>query len=149
MPQAPPRPGPVPQRHQGRGPGARPGMRARAIQAARAARVAVEVVDGRAEDLSFPDAAFDTVVASLVLCTVPDPAGALAEARSPGCELGALPWLLGGREGGAAPRPGCAVGLNRLDAWETARRRERGGTEIVPDLINPQTDAVPLVGCRR
>jgi SAM-dependent methyltransferase len=58
-----------------------PGMRARAAQAAQAARVAVEVVDGTAEDLPFPDAAFDTVVASLVLCTVPDPARALAEAR--------------------------------------------------------------------
>jgi len=58
-----------------------PGMRARAHQVARTARVAVEVVDGRAEDLPFPDAAFDTVVASLVLCTVPDPAGVLAEAR--------------------------------------------------------------------
>jgi hypothetical protein len=43
--------------------------------------------------------------------------------RSPGCELGALPWLLAGRQGGAAPRPGCAVGLDRLDAWEAARRR--------------------------
>jgi hypothetical protein len=43
--------------------------------------------------------------------------------RSPGCELGALPWLLGGREGEAAPRRGCAVGLDRLDAWEASRRR--------------------------
>ena len=43
--------------------------------------------------------------------------------RSPGCELGALPWLLGGRQGSAAPRLGCAVGLDRLDAWEAARRR--------------------------
>jgi SAM-dependent methyltransferase len=58
-----------------------PGMRARAIQAARAAPVAVDIVDGTAEDLPFPDASFDTVVASLVLCTVPDLAGALAEAR--------------------------------------------------------------------
>jgi SAM-dependent methyltransferase len=58
-----------------------PGMRARATQAARVARVAVEVVDGRAEALPFPDAAFDTVVASLVLCTVPDLTGALTEAR--------------------------------------------------------------------
>jgi hypothetical protein len=43
--------------------------------------------------------------------------------RSPGCELGALPWLLGGRKGEAAPRRGCAVGLDRLDAWEASRRR--------------------------
>jgi hypothetical protein len=43
--------------------------------------------------------------------------------RSPGCELGALPWLLGGRHSWAAPRSGCAVGLDRLDAWEAARKR--------------------------
>ena len=58
-----------------------PGMRARAEQAAQAAQVAVEIVDGTAEHLPFPDAAFDTVVASLVLCTVPDLAQTLAEAR--------------------------------------------------------------------
>jgi SAM-dependent methyltransferase len=58
-----------------------PGMRARAHQAARTAQVAVEVVDGTAEALPFPEAAFDTVVASLVLCTVPDLAQTLAEAR--------------------------------------------------------------------
>ena len=44
-----------------------PGMRARAHQAARTAQVAVEVVDGTAEALPFPEAAFDTVVASLGL----------------------------------------------------------------------------------
>jgi len=58
-----------------------PGMRARATQAALAAQVAVEIVDGTAEHLPFPDAAFDTVVASLVLCTVPDLAQTLTEAR--------------------------------------------------------------------
>jgi SAM-dependent methyltransferase len=58
-----------------------PGMRTRANRAAQAARVAVEVVDGRAEALPVPDAAFDTVVASLVLWTVPDLAQTLAEAR--------------------------------------------------------------------
>jgi hypothetical protein len=46
--------------------------------------------------------------------------------RNPGCELGALPWLLGGRAREAAPRPGCTVGLDRLDAWEAVRRRRRG-----------------------
>ena len=58
-----------------------PGMRARATQAALAALMAVEVVDGRAQALPYPDASFDTVVAGLVLCTVPDSARALAEAR--------------------------------------------------------------------
>jgi SAM-dependent methyltransferase len=58
-----------------------PGMRARANHAAQAAHVPVEVIDGTAEHPPFPDAAFDTVVASLVLCTVPDLAQTLAEAR--------------------------------------------------------------------
>ncbi len=58
-----------------------PGMRTRANHAAQAAQVAVEVIDGTAEHLPFSDAAFDTVVASLVLCTVSDLAQTLAEAR--------------------------------------------------------------------
>jgi hypothetical protein len=47
--------------------------------------------------------------------------------RSPGCELGAIPWLMARRRGElyASPRPGCAVGLDRLDRWEAIwRRRE-------------------------
>jgi ubiquinone/menaquinone biosynthesis C-methylase UbiE len=39
------------------------------------------IVSARAEALPFPDASFDTVVSTLVLCTVEDPAAALAEAR--------------------------------------------------------------------
>jgi SAM-dependent methyltransferase len=56
-------------------------MRARAQRAAARAAVPIEVVEGDAMALPFPDASFDTVVFSLVLCTVPDPARALAEAR--------------------------------------------------------------------
>lgn len=58
-----------------------PAMRARAREAARRARVPVEVVEGDAMALPFPDGSFDTVVSSLVLCTVPDPARALTEVR--------------------------------------------------------------------
>jgi hypothetical protein len=45
--------------------------------------------------------------------------------RSPGCELGAIPWLIARRQGraGAVPRFGCAVGLDRLDRWEASRTR--------------------------
>jgi ubiquinone/menaquinone biosynthesis C-methylase UbiE len=45
---------------------------------ARASRPA-EVVEAPAERLPFPDDRFDTVVCTLVLCTVPDPPAALAE----------------------------------------------------------------------
>jgi ubiquinone/menaquinone biosynthesis C-methylase UbiE len=38
-----------------------------------------EVIEAPAEKLPFADDRFDTVVATLVLCTVPDPAGALHE----------------------------------------------------------------------
>ncbi len=41
--------------------------------------VAATVVDGDVHDLPFPDASFDTVTASLVFCSVDDPARALAE----------------------------------------------------------------------
>ncbi len=58
-----------------------PDMRARAQRAAAGMAVPIEVIEGDAMALPFPDASFDTVVSSLVLCTVPDPARALAEAR--------------------------------------------------------------------
>ena len=38
-----------------------------------------EVVDAVGERLPFPDASFDTVVATLVFCTIPEPEAALAE----------------------------------------------------------------------
>jgi SAM-dependent methyltransferase len=44
------------------------------------AGVDVEIVGAGAERLPFEDSSFDTAVFTLVLCTVPDPAAALAEA---------------------------------------------------------------------
>ena len=58
-----------------------PNMAARARQRARRADVPVQVTRGAAESLPFPDDVFDTVVACLVLCTVIDPARAVAEMR--------------------------------------------------------------------
>jgi ubiquinone/menaquinone biosynthesis C-methylase UbiE len=58
-----------------------PAMRARAFGAGLETQVPVEVVEGDSMALPFPDASFDTVVFSLVLCTVPDMGRALAEAR--------------------------------------------------------------------
>ncbi|MBW6440061.1 methyltransferase domain-containing protein [Actinoplanes hulinensis] len=41
----------------------------------------VDLHEGDAERLPFADGSFDTVVCALALCTVPDPAAAIAEAR--------------------------------------------------------------------
>ena len=58
-----------------------PYMLKRAQKRAAGARLPVEVQQYAAERLPFPDASFDTLVATLVLCTVDDPARALAEMR--------------------------------------------------------------------
>jgi ubiquinone/menaquinone biosynthesis C-methylase UbiE len=55
-------------------------MRRRLEQRLADAPVPPEVVEAPAEDLPFPDASFDTVVSTLVLCSVRDPARAAAEA---------------------------------------------------------------------
>ncbi len=54
-------------------------LRELARDAAGRAPVTVDVVDGVAEALPFPDASFDSAVASLVLCSVEDPGRAAAE----------------------------------------------------------------------
>ena len=57
------------------------GMLGAARPKAAAAPVGVALVAASAEALPFPDASFDTVVATLVFCTIPDPERALAEVR--------------------------------------------------------------------
>jgi ubiquinone/menaquinone biosynthesis C-methylase UbiE len=74
-----------------------PHLRAAAETEARRAPVPVEVVDGWADDLPAGDATFDAAVTSLVLCSVPDQARALAEVRRvlrPGGELRFLEHVL-------------------------------------------------------
>src|SRR4051794_7422805 len=58
-----------------------PYLHALATQAARGAAVPVRVVDATAEALPLDDGSCDAAVASLVLCSVADPAVALAELR--------------------------------------------------------------------
>jgi SAM-dependent methyltransferase len=67
-----------------------PYLREKAEQAAATAPVPVKVVHGLADSLPAGDGEFDAAVASLVLCSVPDQATALAELRRvlrPGGEL--------------------------------------------------------------
>src|SRR5207247_3262497 len=56
-------------------------LRALAERAAAGAGVPVRVVPGHADALPFGDNSFDAAVASLVLCSVPDPRRSLAELR--------------------------------------------------------------------
>jgi ubiquinone/menaquinone biosynthesis C-methylase UbiE len=65
-------------------------LRDKAEEAARDAPVRVTVRDGLAYPLPLQDREFDAAIASLVLCTVPDPGRALGELRrvlKPGGEL--------------------------------------------------------------
>jgi len=74
-------------------------LRAIAQGAPRDPRLSVKVEDGTAEALPFEDRSFDCVVCTFTLCSVHDPAAALAEARrvlKPGgrflyCEHGLAP----------------------------------------------------------
>lgn len=56
-----------------------PHMRSRAASRSRSVDVPVELVDGRAEHLPFPDDRFDAVLAGMVFCTIEDPDAALEE----------------------------------------------------------------------
>lgn len=89
-----------------------PYLRDRAEEAAARAAVPVTVVAGVAEDLPFDDGSFDAVVASLMLCSVPDQAVALQELRRvlrPGGELRFLEHV-------RAATPGLARVQRVLDA---------------------------------
>ena len=71
--------------------------------ASRARDAFIEVVECPAESLPFPDSSFDTVVCTLVLCTVPDPEATLTEVSrvlKPGGRLLFIEHVLG--EGGTA-----------------------------------------------
>lgn len=88
-----------------------PELRAIAARATRPAGLVVDLRDGIAEELPFPDASFDTVVSTFTLCTVRDQPRALAEARRV--------LKSGGRfcfaEHGSAPDAGVARWQRRLD----------------------------------
>ncbi len=82
-------------------------LRARLADSPRRATLA----ETSAEQLPFEDASFDTAVATLVLCTIPDPAAALREAArvlKPGGELLFIEHV-------RAEQPGLAVWQDRLE----------------------------------
>ena len=134
-------------------------LRQRAQDAAIAARVPVTVTDAVADQLPFPDGGFDAAVASLVLCSVPDQATALAELRRvlrPGGELrffehvrphdprtaklwqraddsGIYPWLAGGCH--AARDTEAAIRAAGFDVERCRRFPFKGGPVTAPHII--------------
>jgi SAM-dependent methyltransferase len=107
-----------------------PYLRARAQRAARSARVAVTVRDGVASPLELEDGGFDAAVASLVLCTVPDPAAALAELRRvlrPGGQLRFLEHVRSRRPAKARAQRA----LDRSGLWALAG----GGCHCARDTV--------------
>jgi ubiquinone/menaquinone biosynthesis C-methylase UbiE len=115
-------------------------LRNKAQAAARAAAVPVSVRDGRAVPLPFADGSFDAAVASLVLCTVPEPSAALAELRrvlKPGGELRFMEHVRDER----GPKSAVQGWLDRTGIWprlgggchcarDTMAAIERAGFEI-------------------
>lgn len=114
-----------------------PELRAIAEAAPRDPRLKVSVADGTAEALPFQDGAFDTVVCTFTLCSVHNPAKALAEARRV--------LKPGGRflfcEHGLAPDAGVAKWQRRVEpVW----KRLAGGCH----LTRPIADAIGASGFR-
>jgi ubiquinone/menaquinone biosynthesis C-methylase UbiE len=92
-----------------------PYLRERATDAAAQAPVPITVVAGVADALPAGDGAFDAAVASLVLCTVPDQAAALAEIHRvlrPGGALHFYEHVVAGGRLGTAQR-----WLDRSGVW--------------------------------
>jgi ubiquinone/menaquinone biosynthesis C-methylase UbiE len=107
-----------------------PYLRERAETAAAGARVPVSVQAGLAYPLPFEDGSFDAVVFSLVLCTIPEPGAALAEARrvlKPAGELRFLEHVL-------SERPRKAATQRRLDRWGVWPR-VGGGCHCARDTV--------------
>ena len=86
-------------------------MARRARKAAAGAPVPIDVREASATELPFDDASFDTVVCTLVLCTVPDPGRAVSEVERVLRPGGKLLFL----EHVRATDPGTAKWQDRLE----------------------------------
>jgi SAM-dependent methyltransferase len=106
-------------------------LRGKAEQAARRATVDVQVLAGVAHPLPIDHASMDAAVASLVLCTVPDPRAALSEilrALRPGAELRFMEHVRSRR----ARKAGVQEWFDRSGLWP----RVAGGCHCSRDTVS-------------
>jgi len=118
-----------------------PGMVARSVPRARQATVPIDVLLARAEALPFPDHIFDTVVGTLVFCTIPDPRQALCELQRISKPAGTALFF----EHVRVHRPLAG----RLQEWLTpVWKRLAGGCHLNRDTLALLTQAGFDVTCR-
>jgi len=109
-------------------------LRALALAAPRPPGLKVEVDEGTAEALPFPDKSFDTVVCTFTLCSVHTPAAALAEARRVLKPGGRLLFC----EHGLAPDADVAKWQRRVEpVW----KRIAGGCHLTRPIASAIADA--------
>jgi len=114
-----------------------PAMAARLRARAATAPVPVVVEEASAEALPFPDASFDTVVSTLVLCSVAHPDRALAEVRRVLKPAGRFLFI----EHGGSDDDGLARWQRRLDPiW----KRVAGGCHLSRNIVG----MLPAAGFR-
>jgi SAM-dependent methyltransferase len=104
-----------------------PAMLSRARKAALGARVPVKILAEKAEDMSLPPKTVDTVLVTYALCTIPNPAAALAGARRVLKPSGRLLFC----EHGRAPDAAVARTQARIEPlW----KRVFGGCHLTRDI---------------
>jgi ubiquinone/menaquinone biosynthesis C-methylase UbiE len=126
-----------------------PYLRGKATERAAAAPVAVTVVAGDSESLPLGDAEVDAVVFSLVLCSVPDQAAALAEARRvlrPDGELRFYEHVVSHRRLKAAVQRGFTHTVWKRIAGGCHMDRDTGRAIADAGFLVEELDRVPFQG---